>query len=90
MQIRLLPDEYVLFLVIFNFHTILFIFLRNGVPEWMVIELQGLLEFNAAAGIDGRKKAIGHFAWSDDGKSAHLVIGHQLLNGKVQNNFMQI
>ncbi|VDD87857.1 unnamed protein product [Enterobius vermicularis] len=49
---------------------------RNGIKEWTIVELQGVLEI----GQDFLGKLIGNLAWMD--KTAYLIITHNILEGK--------
>jgi len=51
---------------------------RDGRMEWLLFELQGTLELDG----DVASKLLGHYAWRNDGHVS-LIIGHQLLDGKL-------
>lgn len=52
---------------------------ENGVNEWVILDMQGRLEINGP--VNGEH--FGDLKWKEDGKTAQLIIGHQLLEGEL-------
>lgn len=59
-------------------YSLRFDIFRDGRLEWLLFELQGTLDLDG----DVASKLLGHFAWRKDGHIS-LIIGHQLLDGKL-------
>lgn len=54
----------------------------DGVPEWAIVELQGLIQTKNEKSTDA--KVVGDLHYSNRNKHPILVLGHHILNGKEQ------
>uniref|UniRef100_A0A183C397 Ctf8 n=1 Tax=Globodera pallida TaxID=36090 RepID=A0A183C397_GLOPA len=55
----------------------------DNLTEWMIIELQGTIELGPGArSLEGQR--LGQLEWGADWKCASLTLGHQLLEGRLE------
>ncbi|CAD6184777.1 unnamed protein product [Caenorhabditis auriculariae] len=52
---------------------------KNGVKEWMALEVHGKITHD---GVDFNNKLLGTLCWTDK-NTVYLMIGNQLLEGKL-------